>query len=463
MLERASSGKYFQMEGKRFFVSQLWSCQGLIALGITMLAIAFFVSEAGFTLGYEDRLWLQGIFPGSASTRYRLLPMALFQLIHALFGMRAAPLYITVFVLHLTNGCLVGYLAKILAGSSLAGLVAYAVFLVNPLTFHVLAWPSCLSYELGTLLALLMMIASLGAMEANSKKQLFWLSLSAVVCCAMIIISSHDSLMTPLLIALLGATKGRHAIKNSLPILGSSFILIMVGSIAVGQVALPGVNMWRLVSLDFFAAGLSSVLSLPAELSFAYLVSFFCNPRDFLPGYLASETLRWIITFAVIIPMLVFSRDNKRWRMCWALVGGVALAFIPQIVRVYLTPEAEHFDHSYLVWGRVYYFPFSSMAILIAFLMVPLLSRERYGITWLLISASWGMAVLYSIIFLYHPEDFAALCMVTQGEDTLAVTSTPWHPYNSNHLGWLIALIVVIVVSILNRRKHSAPPNSGAR
>jgi len=95
---------------------------------------------------------------------------------------------------------------------------------------------------------------------------------------------------------------------------------------------------------------------------------------------------------------------------------------VPYIARLYLTPPSSHFDLTYLVGGRVLYFPFTIVALGLAGSKIP------FPAIWLLAYAN--------ALRIYSPADFMSLSIV-QGHPA---GSTPWLPFANNQYVWFAAL-----------------------
>lgn len=412
---------------------------------VLFLGSLFFVLCAGFELAHDDVLWLQGRFPAPDDC-YRMAPMACLSLLGTVFGLAPMPLYLFVFGIHLVNSWLVCQLARKLTGHRSAGLAAFSVFLVNPLTFQVLAWPSSLSYELGTTCALTALLCWHRAATCPVSRSAVWWLTATAISYGTGLMSSHDTVVTPLL---MGTTVLCARKKIALP--EATFILALLLSGTIVSASLyPFVAQYhtldQLLSLDFATDFLSAVASFPITLVLAYPFAFFIEPECFLPGCLANETLRWIMTLVVLGVTLLPCHPRSLRNLTGLLTVSCAVVITPHLIRLYLTPPAAHYAPSYLVWGRVLYFPFSVLAIFIGHVYARTRSENRSGFPSRILVFLWIASVLHALLFLYGENSFPALMRSSTEPGSIASDTSPWHPFDTTHTVWLTAVGLLILV-----------------
>lgn len=130
--------------------------------------MGFFLHSASFQLASDNAAWLRGETP-TVLDSHRLVPRLFFLSLHALFGPSAVAALSLLFLFHALNTLFVYRLGKRLFEGQVTALVAAAVFVMNPITLNTLTWISCLSYVLGTGLALCALLAFLKANEPNAR------------------------------------------------------------------------------------------------------------------------------------------------------------------------------------------------------------------------------------------------------------------------------------------------------
>lgn len=413
---------------------------GLILLLILGLGLIFFLDHVHWQLASDDIAWLQGGTP-TVFDRYRYLPRLFFTGLDRLWGPNMAPALTMTFLFHSLNAWLINCLGHKLLKDRVSALIAAAVLMINPITLSTLTWISCFSYVLGTsfaLLALLLFWRSSGARDRDR----FWSAVGALLAFGAGLLCTHEIFFLPLIFLSLAWYQGnlRHGM-----ILG-----------AVGTALAGGVNAWiyhfeqygieasRLFSFDFALAYTSSALSSGLALAFAYLLSFMTRTLGFLQVSFI-EPVRWGMTaLALVGGILSFCRNRDR-RLVILFISFVVM-ITPYILRLYLTPDTVNYHPSYALSGRVFYLPFTLVALALGWAISTLCrciqGRRLARFAWLIPLIAYGHA-----LWLYKPADFLGLNVTLQ--DLPQAVPPRWNPYMNPHPAWslLAGLSVLGVVA----------------
>lgn len=432
-----------------------------ILLLLLALALVFFLDQANLVLASDDVAWLQGEAP-TVFDQYRHIPRLFFVALHALAGPSAVAALAMIFLFHALNGLLVYALGEKLLAEPAAGLVAAAVFLINPLTLNTLTWISCFSYVLGTTLALLALLAFWKAVPApagrRSAASLLW-ELGALACFGAGLFCSHEIFFLPLVFLVLGWLRGAFGRGALLCAVGMGLALLV--NALVYDFGRYGVEAARLFSPDFSLAYASSALSSGLALALAYPLSFFAHPLDFLRLCFA-EPLRWGMTAVLLAAGILPPGAGKGWRLNLGLVAAFVALVTPYVIRLYLTPDSVNYHISYALSGRVFYLPFVALALslgrLVSWLCRPIRGRRWAWLVWLAPLAAYVHA-----LGLYDRTDFLGLSVALEA---LPEPLPPrWNPYTSQHLAWLLlpGLVVLLIFAarvLLTRQSQAQLPGS---
>jgi hypothetical protein len=413
----------------------------VVLLLLFVLGVAFFVHNANLQLASDDVAWLRGEAP-TVFDQYRKIPRLFFVSLHAMFGSSAVAALVMIVGFHVLNSLLVYHLGKSLLEDRLAALIAVAAFAINPLTLNTLTWISCFSYVQGTTLALLTLLAFHRTQQGDTRLRLFW-SAFTLLCFGLGLFCSHETLFLPMILPVLGWLQGDVKRGAVLAVVGTAFALGV--NAFVYDFGRYGVEASRLLSFDFALAYASSGVSSGVALALAYPLSFFVKPLEFL-RFCFSEPLRWGMTVTVVASGVLFCRNNRAWRLALALLLAFLVLIAPYVIRLYLTPDTVGYHISYVLSGRVFYLPFTVIALVLGWLVSELYSRiGEWRQAWLLFLpaiAAYGHA-----LWLYDKTDFMGLNVVREFP-----TGMPprWNPYASQQPLWFLfgGLVLTMVVMI---------------
>ncbi len=468
-----------------------------IVLGILLLlGSAFFVDQAHLELATDDIAWLQGQAP-TVFDQYRAIPHLFFMALHALVGANAVAALILIFAFHCLNTFLVYRFAGQVLADPAAALAAAGVFLINPITLSTLTWISCFSYVLGTTLALLAVLAFWRANEQGSSQGLldtrkdgqkpgfetgatpahaeqirqgeklrprskpgFWyfrgstnqglMMALALACFGAGLLCTHEIFFLPVALGVLGWYQGQP--RRGAAFLAVGLALAWLANTFVYDFGRYGVEASRLFSLDFALAAISSALSSGLALTVAYPLSFLVKTLDFLRLCFV-EPARWGMTALMLAAYVQFGRNTRAWRLHLALAAAFVALITPYIIRLYLTPDTVNYDISYALSGRVFYLPFTILALFLGQLVSATrayIREHRWGWLALLVPLlAYGHA-----LWLYDREDFLGLNVALQ---PLAEPVPPrWNPYADLQPAWLLLPALVVFPLVLWRIRHRA-------
>jgi hypothetical protein len=451
--------------------SPAWTSQRgerTILLVVLALGAAFFLSKVDLQLGEDDLSWLRGQ-PPHVFDRYRVLPLLVLTTLHALVGLHAPAALAMVLVLHCLNGLMVHELVKGVTGDAVAGLAAAAVFGINPITLGTLTWISCFSYVLGTASALSSLLCVHRANLPATRYPALWLAL-ALVLFAAALLSSHVTLFLPVLLLMLCLMQSR--VWRGVVFFGLSMAMAMLVTLLFYRFGDLGIEGTDLASLGFVLAWTSSVLSSGVVLFLAYPLSFLTHVEGLLRIFF-SEPARWALTLVVVaagvlipvqLPVLSWrsgglSRERRSRLPGFALVVSYSALITPYIIRLYLTPDSVNYHISYVLSGRVFYLPFTVIALVWGVAVGRIVSAVR-GRRWSWLLLLLPLAAYALALWLYGPDDFVGL-NVTR---TLDVTVPPrWNPYEQQQPLWfLVALVVMAGLLLIRRVKGRVGPTGTA-
>jgi 4-amino-4-deoxy-L-arabinose transferase-like glycosyltransferase len=428
---------------------------GLVLLFLIMLGLVFFLDHAHLQLAADDLAWFQGDAP-TVFDQYRTIPRLFFVALHALAGPSAAAALATIWLLHTLNVLLVYTLGKRMLGERVAALAAAGVFLINPITLGTLTWISCLSYVLGTSLALMALLAFWKANEPDTGRRRLWAFL-ALACFGTGLLCSHVIFFLPFVFLVLGWLQGQP--RRGAVLCAVGMALTVVVNVLVYDFGQYGVESARLFSLDFALAYTSSGLSSGLALALAYPLSFFARTLGFL-CLCFSEPVRWGMTVLLLGSGILFYKNNKAWRLNLSLDFFFLALIAPYIIQLYLTPDTVTYHISYVLSGRVFYLPFAAIALALGWLGCqlyrPIQGHRWAWIVWLLPLLAYAHA-----FWLYDPADFLGLNVVHLN---LPQPVPPrWNPYTGQHPAWflLCGLGVALQWWVVRKvRAEAAGPNS---
>lgn len=422
----------------------------VVFLLLFVLGLVFFLHNANLQLASDDIAWLHGNAP-TVFDQYRKIPRLFFVSLHTLFGPSAVAALAMIVCFHALNSLLIYHLAKTLLEDSMAALIAVAVFLINPITLNTLTWISCFSYVQGTTLALLALFAFCRANRQDIRSRLFW-SAFALICFGVGLLCSHEIFFLPILFLALGWLQGQFRQGAGLFVAGMAFALSV--NFWMYHFGRYGIETLRLFSFDFALAYASSGLSSGLALALAYPLSFFVKPLDFL-GVCFSEPLRWGMTVTILAIGAFFYKNDKGWRLNLVLLLAFLSLISPYVIRLYLTPDTVNYHISYALSGRVFYLPFTIVALALGRL-VSGLCRPIRGRRWAWLFALPGLAAYGHALWLYDKADFLGLSVVRG----LSQQVPPrWNPYDSQQPVWfLFASLAVILVVIVRSRVIAGRP-----
>jgi hypothetical protein len=198
----------------------------------------------------------------------------------------------------------------------------------------------------------------------------------------------------------------------------------------------------------FISAFASSVLSFGLSLGLAYPLSFFAKTMDLLQ-LCFTEPLRWEMTLMLLSGGILLFRPNRTWRLRLVLAFSFITFITPYIIRLYLTPDSVNYDISYVLSGRVFYLPFTILALIWGGLVASAYEHsvmKESKFAWFLPVLS-AAAYSYALFVLYTAADFMGLDVLHGSSQILP---PPWNPYADNHPAWFIgsALVVIAVVAV---------------
>jgi hypothetical protein len=423
-------------------VDRLSRDEVVFVLFLFVLGLGFFVRNAHLELALDDIGWLKGETP-TVFDQYRYIPRFFFASLYTLFGPNAIAALIMIFSFHTLNTLLVYRLCQKLTGNLAASRVAACVFMVNPITLATLTWISCFSYVLGTSLALASLLAFWKSIAEISDSPLLWWGV-ALACYVAALFCSHEVFFLPTLFLPLCWLAGSVSWKRVWALFAVSMGCAVLVHFTVYRFERYGVETMRLFSLDFVSALLSSVWSYGVSLGLAYPLSFLFKPTEFL-RVCFSEPVRWGLTWLVLAAAVAFYRPSKTLRMWLVLAFSFAALITPYILRLCLTPESVSYDISYVLSGRVFYLPFSIVAMGLGGITWKLFQRRSTGIALLPLVV---IPYLYALLILYDKTDFMGLQVLKGARQSF---SPSWTPYADSHPMWFISSLLVVTTILALR------------
>lgn len=420
----------------------------LVAAGI------FLIRFAHFQLASDDLDWLAGRTP-TEFDQYRILPRLSFQALNLFFGASPAAALVMIFLFHAINTLLVYLLSLKLSPHHSAGWIAAATFAINPITLSTLTWFSCFSYIQGTTFGLASTLCFI--QELQSERKFTWPILTFATYLASLF-CSHELLFLPLIYLSISILRAEKTRAGTLGV----FVLSAFCGVVVNQYHYRfhelSVSTGSLFDLAFLAAFLSSFLSYPLSLGILYPMSFFFNPMNLLQiGF--SEPARWWLTvFCGVAIVLHF--DRRSWRRVLAALLALSAVILPYILRLYLMPSNVLYSHEYVLSGRVFYLPFTLLAVGWGLAIKKVASTNN---RWLaVVAACFVIAWFVAMIFTYQPSDFLGLSVWKQAEDASTGPVKSWNPLQPssiNGLWWVILAAVAtaglrLIKPLTQKRKH---------
>jgi hypothetical protein len=408
-----------------------------------ILSLGFLIRNAHIHLTTDDIGWLHGQTP-TVFDQYRLIPRVFFMVLHALFGPNQLIFLGFIFIFHALNTLLIYNLCLQLHRDVLAARTAAVIMSINPLTLTTLTWYSCFSYILGTTFALLSILALCRSSRTTIPK--YWLMI-AFICYVAGLCCSHEIFFLPVIFLIFSWLESSISFKRGI-------ILFMLSTVAAIMVYWflyhfnrYGIESVGLLNFKFVSAYLSSIVSFFFTISLAYPLSFFVKPMAFMQNCFG-ETYRWLITIILTITGIMTYKQNKQWKLCLALFLCFVSAITPYIIRLYLIPPEINYDVSYILTGRILYFPFIVIAVCFGYLFSLLVKQLKPRLTciiYMVLCAAYANALL----FLYRSADFVGL-EVLHG---LPPKNMPprWEPYIMEHPIWLAIMILLNVIFIIIR------------
>jgi hypothetical protein len=422
------------------------SQRGAILGFILLLGLLLFLKNIRFEFASDDLAWLNGDTP-TIFIQYRLIPRLFFGALKKFFGPNPIAALALIFVLHLTNTILLYKLTRLIFSDWRVGLLSAAVFMINPVTLGTLTWISCFSYILGTFMAL---TALLTFWQSGNKSNPFLFSALAISIYGLGLFYSHEIFFLPLLFPLLGWLQRCLSLRRSAVV---SSIAIFIGfcvNFMFYNFDNYGSESANLISVPFFMAYVSSIFSYGFTLLIAYPVLFF-TPVTGLLKFCFSEVLRWIITITFLTSIILLIKRNSTWKRFSIFTLSFTVLITPYIIRIALMPESVNYHISYLLTGRVFYLPFTILAILWGWLLVSIFSNIRLPNsikTWVFGVVTLGVYI-FALLFTYDSNDFIGLSVASVPIQNLP---PPWNPYKSYHPVWLIPVILILSGAIFFRQ-----------
>jgi hypothetical protein len=430
------------VSAKKWFAGQFKPGTVAFLLVLFGLGLGFFAWNAHLELALDDIGWLNGEAP-TVFDRYRYIPRFLFTSFHALVGPNAVAALTMIFTVHVINTLLVYRLCQKLLGSLVAARTGAVVFFVNPITLATLTWISCFSYVVGTLLALVSLLAFWKSITESNDSPLLWWGV-ALACYVAALFCSHEVFFLPLIFLLLCWLRGTVEWKPGIALFSVALALAWLINRFVYDFEQYGVETMQLFTPGFFSALVSSVLSFGASLALAYPLSFAVKPTEFLRISFA-EPLRWAITLLLLAVAILAYRRTRAWRIWMFLALSFAAVIAPYVIRLYLTPDSVSYHISGILSGRVFYLPFVIIAMVLGLVVGKLVRRANSGLALCLLIT---VAYLHAVLVLYDKTDFMGL-QVLQGETQHL--SPSWTPYADSQPVWLIGLLLVTLVTVTCR------------
>jgi hypothetical protein len=162
-----------------------------------------------------------------------------------------------------------------------------------------------------------------------------------------------------------------------------------------------------------------------------------------------TEPLRWGMTLVLLGGGILLFKSNRTWRLRLVLAFSFIAFITPYIIRLYLTPDSVNYDISYVLSGRVFYLPFTILALAWGGLVAsvyerPVMKESKLAGFLPVLSAA---AYAYALFALYTAADFMGLDVLHGSSQILP---PPWNPYAGNHPAWFIgsALVVATVATL---------------
>ena len=421
----------------------LW--QGSLIFLILFLGLIFFMKNVRFELATDDLAWLNGQTP-TVFDRYRVIPRLFFTTLYRYFGPSPTAALTMIYLTHLANSILVYVLARNLFPGGSIGLIAMAVFTINPLTLGTLTWISCYSYVLGTLLAL----CALSAFWYSDLGSNSWpLSILAIASYVLGLFCSHEIFFLPLIFLVLGWFHNPSSAIRSGWIFGVSMLIGILINLTFYEFNNYGVDAGRLFRFPFLLAYISSVFAFGVALFTAFPISFFTPVLAFLE-FCFSEPVRWSITMIFLIVIILLWKRNRRWKSFLGLTISFAALITPYIIRIALLPEGVNYHISYLLSGRVFYLPFTILSLVLGWFIIslsawsPIKKPIKIEILVLICLTAYFIA----LFFAYNANDFVGLnVMVGTGQSM----PPPWNPYRTYQPFWFVIMGLTIGSSIFMR------------
>jgi hypothetical protein len=332
----------------------------IVLLLLLFFGFVFFARNVHLQLAPDDLGWLRGEAP-TIFDQYRHIPRIFFVSLYALFGPNPIVALTIVFLFHSANSLMVYCLCQKLLTNQIAARVAAFVFLINPITLSTLTWISCFSYVQGTSLALLSLLAFWKSNAEGTERRLLW-AIIALVCYGAGLFASHELFFLPVLFLLLSWLWGDASRRRGVMLFAVAMILAVLVNFFVYDFGHYGVETARLFSLGFISAFTSSALSFGLSLALAYPVSFLVKTMGFLRVSF-TEPLRWGMTLILLACGILFYKPGRAWRLRLVLLLSFVAFITPYIIRLYLTPDSVNYHISYVLSGRVFYLPFTIIAL----------------------------------------------------------------------------------------------------
>lgn len=438
----------------------------IFLLLLLLFGLGFFLRNAHLQLALDDIGWLRGEAP-TVFDQYRYIPRLFFVSLRALFGPSPVAALAMIFSFHFANSLLVGRLCQQLLNSRIAARVAAFVFLINPIMLSTLTWVSCFSYVLGTALVLASLLAFWKSSAEDARGRLLWWII-ALACYVAGLFCSHELFFLPVLFVLFDWLRREAVCGRGATLFVAAMAFAVLVNVFVYDFGRYGIETDRLFSPGFISAFASSALSFGLSLGLAYPLSFFAKTLDFL-RICFTEPLRWGMTLVLLASGILFYRPNRTWRLWLTLALSFVALIAPYIIRLYLTPGQVNYHISYVLSGRVFYLPFTIIALIwggIVGRFYGSRTKERTfsRATWLLPILS-VVAYFHALLVLYDRTDFLGLQVLHGASQHFP---PPWTPYSHNQPAWSIGAALVLIALVVTRfvveksertrrAKHEAP------
>jgi hypothetical protein len=116
---------------------------------------------------------------------------------------------------------------------------------------------------------------------------------------------------------------------------------------------------------------------------------------------------------------------------------------------------------SYILTGRVFYLPFTIIALFWGGIVTKIRNTTAGANRWFRLAPLLCIAAyLHALLFLYNKTDFMGLSVMHDGMQSFP---QPWNPYAGNNALWFLCAALVVIAGVLVRSLHlrGSPSESG--